>query len=132
MINFGRKGEGAGPLGLPLSLPLYSNPDPHRSLPVTYYGRIFEDVHDNQKIPQWRTSNFTIGGGAVVGRRSGSCLETPSVSTAKPWYGSRGQSPQNLTNSYKYKVPFFKSKIMNVWKIFWKNSNGAGSTFVYL
>jgi hypothetical protein len=29
-------------------------------------------------------------GGAVEGRRFGGCLEAPSGSRAKPWWGSRG------------------------------------------
>jgi hypothetical protein len=38
--------------------------------------------------------------GAVEGRRFGGCLEAPSGTRAKPWWGSRRRSPGKLTNSY--------------------------------
>jgi hypothetical protein len=39
-----------------------------------------------------------VGGSAVEGRESGGCLEAPSGSKAKPWWGFMGRSHRKLTS----------------------------------
>jgi hypothetical protein len=56
--------------------------------------KCFKDINYNN---QWWIKEFQ-GGGVVKGRGSGSCLEAPSGSRAKPWWGSSASAGSNFHN----------------------------------